>query len=224
VANVDDVIVSLDGPDEVHDRIRRVPGAFEKLASGVRSIRALRPDFPIAARCTIQQLNHSHLHATIAAARGLGLNGISFLAADLTSTAFNRPAGWTLNQQMSVGLERGDIATLEQEIESILLDPEAREFVAESADKLRRIPQHFRAQVGHLNPVAPLCNAPWVSVVVEADGTVRPCFFHRPIGRIDSETSLMDVVNNPAAVQFRKELNVASNPTCRRCVCSLNRA
>jgi Fe-coproporphyrin III synthase len=223
VANVDDLIVSLDGPAEVHDQIRRVPGAFDKLASGVRSVRALRGNFPITARCTIQQLNHSHLRATIAAARGLGLNGISFLAADLTSTAFNRTEGWTPDRQMSIGLERVHIEALESEIESILLDSESREFVAESPKKFRRIVQHFRAHLGHIDPAAPLCNAPWVSVVVEADGTVRPCFFQPPIGKLDSATSLMDVVNGPAAVQFRRGLSVASNPTCRRCVCSLNR-
>ncbi len=222
VTNVDDVIVSLDGPGEVHDRIRRVPGAFESLAAGVRSIRALRPDFPITARCTIQRLNHAHLRATIAAARGLALNGLSFLAADLMSTAFNRPSGWSAARQMSVGLEGEDIAALESEIGSIVLENECGNFVAESPEKLRRIVRHFRTHLGQVDPVSPMCNAPWVSVVVETDGTVRPCFFHRPIGKIDGVTSLMDVVNSAEAVLFRIGLDVASDSTCRRCVCSLN--
>jgi MoaA/NifB/PqqE/SkfB family radical SAM enzyme len=222
VANVDDVIVSLDGPREVHDRIRRVPGAFEKLSAGVRSIRALQPDFPINARCTIQCFNHAHLRAAIAEARGLGLNSISFLAADLTSTAFNRPSGWTLDRQMSVALDQEEILTLESEIESIVLANECRGFVAESPEKLRKIARHFRAHLGDAEPVAPLCNAPWVSVVVEADGVVRPCFFHQPIGKIDAVTSLMDVINSPKARRFRTGLDVASDSICRRCVCSLN--
>jgi MoaA/NifB/PqqE/SkfB family radical SAM enzyme len=221
-ANVDDVIVSLDGPREVHNRIRRVPGAFEALAAGVKAIRAQRPEFSISARCTVQRLNHAELRATVAEARGLGLNGISFLAADLTSTAFNRPAGWTIGQQMSVGLEREEIVALESEIESIVREDECGGFVAETPEKLRKIARHFRVQLGYLDPVAPVCNAPWVSVVVEADGLVRPCFFHRPIGKIDSATSLMDVVNGPEAVGFRTGLDVASDPICRRCVCSLN--
>jgi MoaA/NifB/PqqE/SkfB family radical SAM enzyme len=222
VDNVDDVIVSLDSPRETHDRIRRVPGAFEKLAAGVRSIRTLRPDFPITARCTIQRLNHSQLRATVEAARGLGLNGISFLAADLTSTAFNRPSGWTIDKQLPVSLAIDDLPALESEIESIVLANECRGFVAESPEKLRKILWHFRAHLGHVEPVAPMCNAPWVSVVVESDGIVRPCFFHRPIGRIDAATSLMDVVNSPEAVLFRIGLDVASDSICRRCVCSLN--
>jgi MoaA/NifB/PqqE/SkfB family radical SAM enzyme len=220
--NVDDVIVSLDGPREVHNRIRRVPGAFEALAAGVRAIRALRADFQIHARCTIQRLNHAQLRAAVAEARGLGLDGISFLAADLTSTAFNRPSGWTIEQQMSVGLEREDILALESEIESIVRDNECGGFVAETPEKLRKIARHFRVQLGYVDPVAPSCNAPWVSVVVEADGVVRPCFFHRPIGKIDAATSLLDVVNGADAVLFRLGLDVASDATCRRCVCSLN--
>jgi MoaA/NifB/PqqE/SkfB family radical SAM enzyme len=222
VTNVDDVIVSLDGPREAHDRIRRVPRAFESLASGVRSIRALRPDFPIAARCTIQRLNHGRLRETIAAARELALNGISFLAADLTSTAFNRPSPWTPERQVSVSLEAGDIPALESEVESIVRENECGTFVAESPEKLRRIVRHFRAHLNQIDPMAPTCNAPWVSVVVETDGVVRPCFFHRPIGKIDGVTSLMDVINSPEAVLFRMGLDVASDSTCRRCVCSLN--
>lgn len=221
-ASVDDVIVSLDGPRGVHDRIRRVTGAFAKLAAGVRSIRAVQPRFPIAARCTVQRLNHSDLRATVAEARGLGLNGISFLAADLTSAAFNRPLGWQPERQMQVGLDREQIDALEAEIESMVRGGECGRFVAESPEKLRKVAAHFRAHLGELEPVAPSCNAPWVSAVVEADGTVRPCFFHRSIGRVDARTSLGDVINSAQAVLFRNNLDVASNPICRRCVCSLN--
>jgi Fe-coproporphyrin III synthase len=224
VANIDDVIVSLDGPPEIHNSVRRVAGAFEMLAAGVRALHSLRPDFPVTARCTVQRLNHAHLRATVAAAREIGLNGISFLAADLTSTAFNRPDGWTADRQSSIALTAEDLPALEAEIESIAAADECDGFVTESRDKLRKIARHFRAHLLECEPVAPLCNAPWVSVVVEADGIVRPCFFHQPIGKLDGATTLMEVVNSPQAVLFRNQLNVESNAICRRCICSLNRA
>ena len=51
-------------------------------------------------------------------------------------------------------------------------------FIAESAEKLRKIYFYYAAYYG-LNPFPyKRCNAPWVSTVIEADGTVRPCFFH----------------------------------------------
>jgi Fe-coproporphyrin III synthase len=69
---------------------------------------------------------------------------------------------------------------------------------------------------------SPVCNAPWTSAVVESDGTVRPCFFHAPIGRIGNGTGFRDVLNGPQAIAFRASLDIATNPVCRQCVCSLN--
>ena len=94
-------------------------------------------------------------------------------------------------------------------------------FIRENPEKLRRIVHHFRTQLGLVEPIAPRCNAPWVSAVVEADGTLRPCFFHQPLGNV-TEKGLRQVINSPEAVRFRKGLDVATNPVCRRCVCSLN--
>ena len=216
VEHVDEVIVSLDGPPDVHDRIRRVPGAFERMCGGVRALHRIRADFPVAARCTVQKQNCRHLAATVQAARELGLRSISFLAADLTSAAFNRPVGWPPERQAEVALDAGEITALEREIDALNEDG----FILESPEKLRRIAHHFRAHLGLVEPVAPRCNAPWVSAVVESDGTVRPCFFHEPIGSLAQE-SLSQVVNGPRAVAFRQSLNVSENPICRRCVCSL---
>ena len=217
VENVDDVIVSLDGPPEVHDRIRRVPGAFGMLRTGVSAIHRLKPDFPVTARCTIQHSNCARLRDTVSAARELGLESISFLAADLTSTAFNRPDGWPAERTAGVALSLEDLAGLEREMGLLIAADECGNFVVESPEKLRRIIHRLRG-----GTVAPLCNAPWVSAVVEPDGAVRPCFFHPPIGRLDANNSLFQVINGERAVAFRAALDVASDAVCRRCVCSLN--
>src|SRR5215472_14453315 len=42
--NVDDVIVSMDGPPDIHNAIRRVPDAFQRMSKGVTLLRAHRPD------------------------------------------------------------------------------------------------------------------------------------------------------------------------------------
>jgi MoaA/NifB/PqqE/SkfB family radical SAM enzyme len=220
-ASIDDVIVSLDGPAPVHDSIRRVAGAFGLLASGVRALQNRKPDLPVAARCTVQKQNVGHLRETVRAARDLGLRSISFLAADVTSTAFNRCEPWPPERQASVALHQEEILILEAEIEALIQD-ETGGFVLETPEKLRRIIRHFRAHLGLEETAAPRCNAPWVSAVVEADGTVRPCFFHSPIGNINTG-GLLAVLNGQAAAEFRRTLNIAENATCRRCVCSLNR-
>jgi MoaA/NifB/PqqE/SkfB family radical SAM enzyme len=215
VEGIDDVIVSLDGPPEVHDRIRGIPLAFRMLTAGVQALHRLKPDFPVSARCTVQRANRANLRDTVAAARRIGLAGISFLAADVTSTAFNRPAGWPPERHAGVALSSDDSAVLESEIELLIQQCEADGdgFVAEPPEKLRKLVRRSKA---------PACNAPWVSVVMEADGTVRPCFFHSPIGQVHAGNTLLDVINGPRAIEFRATLDVASDPVCRNCVCSLN--
>jgi Fe-coproporphyrin III synthase len=217
---VDDVIVSLDGPPEIHDRIRRVPEAFNRLAAGTRALKQAKPDIKVGGRCTVQRGNHSALSDTVICARELGLDSISFLAADLTSRAFNRPVTWSASRQNAVALDPCQVDCLEEEIERVIAAYGDRGFVLESPEKLRRIVLHFRAHLGQVPAVAPRCNAPWVSAVIEAGGELRPCFFHAPIGNIHQMT-FADIINSPQALGFRSALDVGSNPTCRQCVCSL---
>ncbi|MEO8372076.1 MAG: radical SAM protein, partial [Candidatus Solibacter sp.] len=206
VAGMDEVIVSLDGPTEVHDAVRRVPGAFVRLANGVSALHRMAADFPVSARCTVQAANAVHLRETVRAAREMGLRSISFLAADLTSTAFNRPQEWSASRQAGVA---PSISELEREMEAMVAECAGDGFVRESAERLGRIVDHFRADFGLQPHVAPRCNAPWVSAVLESNGDVRPCFFHAPIGNT-SGTTLAAVLNGPQAVAFRKELDVAT--------------
>ena len=221
----DEVIVSLDGPEAIHNGIRRVKDAFRLLDAGVGAVRAIRPQFAVTARCTVQRANHTHLRETVASAKLLRLNSISFLAADLTSQAFNRASVWPLPRQNQIGLNAAEVETLRCEIEA-MIDDNAAEiasgFIAERPEKLRRIVRHFQAHLGAASYESPRCNAPWISAVVEVDGTVRPCFFHRPVGSLNSAT-LEEVLNGEEALTFRDKLEVAQNPVCQRCVCSLHK-
>jgi MoaA/NifB/PqqE/SkfB family radical SAM enzyme len=220
----DDVIVSIDGPREIHDAIRRVNGAFDVIVRGVAAIHERQPDMRIACRTTVQKANHRHLRATAAAAKTFGFDSISFLAADLTSEAFNRPLVWPGERQSEIALSVSEVAELDGEIERLIVehaDDIRHRFIVETEEKLRRIPRRFHEHLGHASPESPICNAPWVSAVVEVDGSVRPCFFHRAVGNISAST-LEEVVNGETARLFRQSLSVSENPTCRRCVCSLN--
>jgi Fe-coproporphyrin III synthase len=223
-ANFNDVIVSLDGPPAIHDEIRRVEHAFRLLQEGISALRRAQPEMQITARCTVQKANHRYLWETAETAKLLQLNGISFLAVDLASSAFNRPLIWPVSRQSEVGLSLDELPELEDRIEFLIRHADREYgagFIAESPKKLRRIASHFRAHLGLEAPEAPQCNAPWVSAVIEADGAVRPCFFHRTIGNLQNAT-LDSVVNGATAQNFRAGLNVAADNICKKCVCSLN--
>jgi Fe-coproporphyrin III synthase len=220
----DDVIVSLDGPPSIHNAIRRVEDAFGLLQNGIRAVRQVRPDMRITARSTVQKLNHGHLLETARSAKLLELNGISFLAVDLTSPAFNRALVWPAGRQAEIGLSAAELSELETSIESVISCAEDEfgvGFIAESPEKLRRIVRHFQAHLGLERSQSPECNAPWVSAVIEADGAVRPCFFHHPIGNLNGST-LEAVINGVKGREFREKLNIPNDSICRNCVCSLN--
>jgi Fe-coproporphyrin III synthase len=221
----DDIIVSIDGPKALHDAIRRVNGGFEMIRSGVAAVRALRPEMKITARTTVQKLNHASLRETVHSAKDLGLDGISFLAADVTSEAFNRPLPWPGERQNEVTLSKHEVCVLEAEVENLIaeftVDIQSG-YIAESPAKLRRIIATFRAHLGATTPESPRCNAPWVSAVIEVDGSVRPCFFHQAVGNI-ADATLEEAINSDRARAFRRGLNMETKPVCRRCVCSLYR-
>jgi MoaA/NifB/PqqE/SkfB family radical SAM enzyme len=224
VSCVDDVIVSLDGPEEVHDRIRNIAGAFAKLQEGVHEIKRQHAAFRITARTVIHRLNYQSWPAIIDSAKNIGLDQISFLPADVSSHAFNREVLWSPERQNEVLIPKEELPILDDILTSIIdeyADDFARHFIAESPGKLKNIATYYKAIHGLAPFPLKKCNAPWVSTVVEADGSVKPCFFHAAQGNIHQQ-SLLSILNSETAIAFRKTLDMEQNETCRRCVCSLN--
>jgi len=221
---IDKLIVSLDGDAVTHDSIRNVAGAFEKLKEGVQYIKSRKPCMKITARTVIHRLNFRKWPTIIKTARDIGVDSISFLPADVSSHAFNREVAWTEERQMDVAVncdELSDFKAVLDKVIELCSDEIRSRFVAESAEKLKRMHTYYCAVQGLCNFPYKKCNAPWVSTVIEADGTVKPCFFHAPIGNIRKNT-LTEVLNGEAGTRFRKELDMDENDTCKSCVCYLS--
>lgn len=218
-----EVIVSLDGGEMVHNQIRNIPRAFQKLQEGVAALKKIKADFPVNGRCVLQRLNFRDFPNIIEAAIAIGLDQISFLAADVSSLAFNRPKPLPDERVAEIALTPNEIKEFREIVDRAIEQYQsafAAGFVAETPAKIRKIIQYYEALCG-LRPSPPVrCNAPWVSAVVESNGDLRPCFFHRKLGNI-YEDDLMQIINSPKSVQFRKNLDVATNPVCQKCVCSL---
>ena len=223
--HVDDLVVSLDGPPAVHDRIRGRRGAFDLLARGLAAVRPLAPGLRVGARCTVQRGNHDRLCETLRTADELGLDSLSFLAVDVHSQAFNRSAQTQDDARQRLLPRAREIDALALELEALLAEPAKPRLVVESSGRLRaRLVDHFRALSEGREPAPGSCNAPWVSAVIEADGQVRPCFFHAPIGRWPKDGGLLQILGAEGARRFRARLDPRRDPQCRACVCRLNLA
>lgn len=221
---VDEIIVSLDGNQPTHDAIRNIDGAFKKLNDGIQTIKLLKPDFRITSRTVIHRLNYRIWHEIIDSAREMGIDQVSFLPADLSSQAFNREILWSEARQTELALSKEELPHLKLVLDNLFIDHKEdfeNHFIAESPAKLLNIYTHYAAFHQLASYPYKKCNAPWVSTVIEADGSVRPCFFHASIGNIKTDPLPM-ILNGRKAVQFRKNLDMDTNETCKKCVCYLN--
>jgi MoaA/NifB/PqqE/SkfB family radical SAM enzyme len=220
---IDSVIISIDGSQPVHDKIRNIPGGFSKIAAGITAIRRIKPEFRISGRCVLQRFNFADFENIVVSSRELGLSQISFLGADVSSSAFNHPDGLVNDRVSEITLTNSEIIEFEKIVSNsfaVLKQDYESKFIAERPEKMMKIVQYYKALNGHSPYPKVICNAPWVSTVIESNGDVMPCFFHKPYGNIYID-QLDSILNSPEAVSFRKNLNIDADPICKKCVCSL---
>src|SRR5439155_14461812 len=115
---VDDIIVSLDGDEATHDRIRNIPNAFSKLAEGIAAVKAIDSLYNISARTVIHRLNFENWPSIIESAKRIGLDKISFLPADVSSHAFNREIIWDPERRDEILLQEDDLPKLRSVVDN----------------------------------------------------------------------------------------------------------
>jgi MoaA/NifB/PqqE/SkfB family radical SAM enzyme len=207
---VDEFYISFDAPDpRSYEHIRGVDG-FGRLSASLAMLRGLQHRPKIVARCTLQRDNVRRLPELVSTAKQLGFDSISFLAVDVSSAAFSRDVHG-ISDIDAIRPSHEDLKIMEGAIE--VLSDVQEGFIEGGIPKLRRLLQYFRALLGQNDFPSVRCNAPWTSVVIETTGKIRGCFFQPVIGDFRN-------INGKEAVDFRRGLNVDTDPTCKRCVCS----
>jgi Fe-coproporphyrin III synthase len=207
---VDEVYVSLEGPETVHDGVRGA-GMFSRLRSALSDVRALPRRPRLIGRSTISSRNIVFLDATVRAARSLGLDALSFLPIDASSDAFGGDPSGRLVLRPNVS----EVAELQRAIAGLAAIGELGSFVIEDSRKLLGFAKAFLADDPHR--VAPACDAPEWSSVVEADGAVRPCFFQPPVPAPPG-LSLREIRASRQYAEALKGLG-PGNSVCAACVC-----
>jgi MoaA/NifB/PqqE/SkfB family radical SAM enzyme len=162
----------------------------------------------------VHAANAHQLGAVIARAREAGFDAVSFLPLDASSPAFGGDT--TLRRALvpSIAAVRALEADIHRLERTGALDDG---FVLEDAAKLRRLARHLAASAGASAFERPACDAPWWSMMVEADGAVRPCFFHAAVGRATEGLRAVRASTGYAAAL--RQIS-ADNATCARCVCA----
>jgi radical SAM protein with 4Fe4S-binding SPASM domain len=202
----------------------------------------------------VQRANYREIPLIIETAKSAGVNRISFLTVDISNVfafgpRFTADASLNIASSTAVSLvaianagpgsppEHGPVAAaltpddlseltrILDEVEIRFKDDFASGLLVESPEKLRRMVAYFGALHGVEEFPRPRCNAPHLNLVIEVDGTLRPCFFLPGFGEIEAGTrhisSLHDLINNPDALALRKAYRTGQRPECERCVCPL---
>ncbi len=79
----DIVVVSIDGPPEVHNEVRGQPRVFERATEGIAALRSLkeergRKDPLLVINCSVTAHSYQHIERTIDIAKDLGADAINF--------------------------------------------------------------------------------------------------------------------------------------------------
>jgi len=92
-SGIDEIILSLDGTEEVHDVVRNAEGTFEKLTQGVRDVAKLRNERGLTTP-------HLNINTTLYETNYRDLNGLVDIAEDIGADNINFHHLLFINQQM----------------------------------------------------------------------------------------------------------------------------
>jgi len=230
------VIVSIDGPADVHDEIRATPGSFSRAIEGMRALveerrRARLAGPVIGVNCTIQKRNCGSLHRMLEVARNAGADFLQFQHTihdtvdnvtshnELLSPTFCREHGLNVVQPSipvgefyENGLEASDVDAMVDWVDrglSVGATPETCFLPSLPTNAWKKY---------YLEPNCPIpgrCDSPWIRLRVMPDGTVLPCL-HIVAGNIRTE-AVSGIWNGTTMRALRKIVQRGLLPGCARC-------
>lgn len=203
------VSVSLDGPRELHDRIRCLPGSWDRALDTYRQLRALSSrKFSVYLGYTLQDANLDAFDTTIAAAR----QELGTLSANELHVNLAHISGHYYANDSFRGIPEPDAAgkvleRIRQGRSHKMTDPVA--FLERRYQQLA----HTYQQTG----TVPLtCQAAAVSCFIDPCGVVYPCStFDSPIGSLrDHDYDLGAIWRSPSKGSIRALIRAGSCPGC----------
>ncbi len=227
-SGLQDLSVSLDGPREVHDRIRGVPGVFDLLRDGIRRVidakRRVGSAFPyVRLNCTLTKANQGVLLDVVALAEEWGVDSLSFQHLWFTTPEvlqrhndqFRKVFG-----QDSPGLSGFLVGDMAPDPE--VLDQEFRQLGQISSGQL---PVYVYPELDSVQmrkfyrepeyAIREMCRSRWFRTDVMPNGDVTPCLSY-VAGNV-RQTSFSEIWNNNKYREFRKRLLKGLFPGCLRC-------
>ena len=226
-AGLNEINVSLDGPQDVHNEIRGNAKSFQKAVEGLEQLASM-PNAPImSVYCVITEWNIGHLETLANALKHLPLDTLGFMHTNFTTQeiamAHNAKFGHmyeaTTSNLGEINPEAYDLDALWVEMTSvkgkrwpfdIVFSPEVQ-----SKEDLKVFYHAPEVLMGKR------CNDAHRNIMIKSDGSVIPAHgrcYNTSFGNVYDQ-KLSEIWNGAVAAQFRKDLNKAGGlfPACSRC-------
>ena len=219
-----EIVVSIDGADEqTHNGIRGIK-SFTQITQAISSITHENERRPaISIRTVLQKQNYNQVMRMVDLAKTLGVDRISFLAADVLSDSFGRNTRGVVEANDKIELDEAgsiEFRSLINQMSKEYKKEFDRKFISESPEKLLHIAQYFEALIGKANFPQNHCNAPDVSAVITSTGDLMPCFFLPSQGNI-RDNKVESILNNAEMRKIRQNVRNYCLERCQTCVCTL---
>ena len=203
------VMVSLEGPAEIHDPMVGYQGAHRKALEGITRLRRARERmkkrYPLIGTTTvIMRRNVENLAMMVDNAEAMGLDICNF-------TMFN-PLHLETSRTEPMGVTTKRLSTSET-IPGELLREQHRAIMerAKHSRVMVRFAQHsipleeiIKYYENRLDMSGYICRSPWSRMIVTAYGDVIPCL-GQALGNVRQE-SLRSIWNGPGFHEFRRQL------------------
>jgi len=228
---VDAIMVSVDGPREIHDRIRGMQGSFQKIADGVKAIREARngngrkPE--IIVNTTISPGNQDVLLETYRVVEAMGADRMILSQLWFTTEEIGRANEAYFREKFSAHAPswRGFVADVSA-LNPVRISEQMQEMsLLKGPMDLRFLPDLHPGQVEdyYQKPADAFgksrCLVPWLEAEILPTGEVTPCS-DRPdliMGNVKQER-FSEIWNNERYRQFRRAMREDGLfPYCSRC-------
>lgn len=204
------VTVSLDGPADVHDRIRGIDGSFDKAIETFRRLRDLRrPGYRPFLGMTLQAENLGLYEQTLEAARAV----VPDLHPRELHVNLAHESGHYYDNEGSEGVVSLDGARAVAELERI---HKLRGTSLHPIATLERRYQKLAARYIETGKTPLPCHATSSSIFIDSTGWVRPCtIYERKIGNIrDHDYDLARLFDAAHIESLRREIRAGQCPHC----------
>ncbi|HUP27930.1 MAG TPA: radical SAM protein [Chloroflexia bacterium] len=232
---VDEIVISIDGAPEVHDRIRGRKGSFERLYKGITLLneareRTGRKKPRVRISSTINDLNYGELRAALEAIAPLRPDSVNFahlsFITDRSASMHNAiyTGEYSVAHSCLGEMDLGsiDLEVLGREIASVKeLGSRIEQPVTFHPDLTtpEQLVRYYREPESYIG--GKRCTDPFKMMMVKTDGSVIPAHsrcYNYPLGQVQ-DAPLTRIWNNARYVAFRSLLHDAggSLPACTRC-------